>query len=88
MKHGLTPEEVHELPVVLDAVTAGRLLGIGRTSMYALLERGEFPAPALRVGKLWRIPTAGVCALLGITYPPAAPPATSNDFEGIDHENR
>ncbi|WP_046469437.1 helix-turn-helix domain-containing protein [Allosalinactinospora lopnorensis] len=87
-----TYEEVRELPVVLDALTAGRLLGLGRTSTYRLLETGRFPAPAFRAGKQWRIPTAGVCAVLGLTYPPPAtggehrapPPTTNTDGEYHD----
>ncbi|GAB3444522.1 hypothetical protein GCM10027570_13880 [Streptomonospora sediminis] len=66
----MTAEEVAGLPVVLGPVAAGRLLGIGRTSTYRLLETGAFPAPVFRAGKQWRIPTAGVCALLGLAYPP------------------
>ncbi|MFD0775009.1 helix-turn-helix domain-containing protein [Streptomonospora algeriensis] len=85
---GMTADEVAELPVVLDAVTAGRLLGLGRTSTYRLLETGQFPAPAFRAGKQWRIPTAGVCALLGLAYPPGG---TGRDGGGgrpwdCDHE--
>ncbi|NYI98321.1 excisionase family DNA binding protein [Streptomonospora nanhaiensis] len=66
----VTGSDIAALPIVLDPVTAGRMLGIGRTSTYRLLETGEFPAPAFRAGKQWRIPTAGICALLGIPYPP------------------
>lgn len=50
-----TYEELRALPVVLDAVQAGRLLGIGRTTVYRLLDSGEFPAPALRVCGQWRV---------------------------------
>ncbi|MBB4934378.1 excisionase family DNA binding protein [Lipingzhangella halophila] len=86
VKSGLTPEEVRALPVVLDAVTAGQLLGLGRTSTYRLLETGEFPAPAFRVGAQWRIPTAGVCQLLGLDYPLAR---TGHDSPPTgDHQQR
>lgn len=59
-------DEVGSLPVVLDAVTAGRLLGLGRTTTYRLLRQGAFPVPAHRAGKVWVVPTAGVLAHLGL----------------------
>ncbi|WP_236568004.1 MULTISPECIES: helix-turn-helix domain-containing protein [unclassified Nocardiopsis] len=65
--------EVDSLPVVLDAVTAGRMLGLGRTTTYRLLREGDFPVPAHRAGKAWVIPTAGVLAHLGLdrlAFPP------------------
>ncbi|GAA1778361.1 hypothetical protein GCM10009834_41660 [Streptomonospora arabica] len=68
----LTAEELAQLPTVLDPPAAGRLLGIGRTSTYTLLATGQFPAPAFKAGRRWRIPAAGVCRLLGLTYPPDA----------------
>ncbi|GAA4907834.1 helix-turn-helix domain-containing protein [Streptomonospora salina] len=82
----MTAEEVAELPVVLDPVTAGRLLGIGRTSTYRLLETGAFPAPAFRAGTRWRIPTSGVCALLGLAYPPTGGTGTRGGGRPSDSE--
>ena len=79
----LTAREIAELPAVVDAVTAGRLLGIGRTRTYQLLRTGRFPVPVFRVGARWRVPTAGICRLLGLAYPPRgdvpAPPASMVD---------
>jgi excisionase family DNA binding protein len=66
VKPDVAMAQMRRLPVVLDPVTAGRLLGIGRTSVYRLLEAGEFPAPAFKVGRQWRIPTSGLCRLLGM----------------------
>ena len=63
-------DEVGALPVVLDAVTAGRMLGLGRTSAYRLLRQGAFPVPAHRAGKVWVVPTAGVLAHLGLDHLP------------------
>ncbi|WP_186356096.1 helix-turn-helix domain-containing protein [Streptomonospora sp. PA3] len=77
----LTRQELEKLPPVLDPPTAGRLLGIGRTTTYSLLAAGAFPAPAFRAGKRWRIPTAGVCHLLGIAYPPPPARETSESHE-------
>ncbi|MBB6000137.1 helix-turn-helix domain-containing protein [Streptomonospora salina] len=82
----LTREQVAQLPPVLDPPTAGRLLGIGRTSTYTLLAAGDFPAPAFRAGKRWRIPTAGVCRLLGLTYPPPPGP-TEPDEQNQEEES-
>ena len=69
---GLSAEQVRALPAVLDPLTAAKVLGIGRTTAYRLLEQGEFPVPAFRAGKRWRIPTSGLCRLLGLDYPPLA----------------
>ena len=43
---------------------AGRLLGIGRSSAYSAVRRGEIPS--IRVGHLYRVPRARLMALLGI----------------------
>ena len=62
-------DEVGSLPVVLEPMAAGRMLGLGRTTTYRLLRQGAFPVPALRVGRSWRIPTAGILAHLGLPVP-------------------
>jgi hypothetical protein len=62
----VTLDEVGSLPVVLDPVTAGRMLGLGRTTTYQLLRQGAFPVPARRVGRTWVIPAAGVLVYLGL----------------------
>ncbi|KOX09744.1 hypothetical protein ADL05_26800 [Nocardiopsis sp. NRRL B-16309] len=54
------------MPVVLDPVTAGRMLGLGRTTTYKLLGQGNFPVPVHRTGKAWVVPTAGVLVYLGL----------------------
>ena len=64
--------EVGSLPVVLDPVTAGRMLGMGRTTTYRLLRQGAFPVPVQRTGRSWKVPTAGVLAHLGLTTPPTS----------------
>lgn len=64
-----TLEDVRNLPPVLDLPEAARLLRIGRTSAYALAKCGQFPVPVLRAGKLYRVPTAGLLELLGLTVP-------------------
>ena len=57
---------LEELPPVLDLPTAARLLGIGRTAAYQLVRENQWPTPVIRVGRLIRVPTAPLVALLGI----------------------
>ncbi|TMR23803.1 DNA-binding protein [Actinomadura geliboluensis] len=54
------------LPAVIDLVTAGRALGVGRTKSYELARTGHFPCPVLRVGRSYLVPTAGLLTLLGL----------------------
>jgi len=70
----LTLAEVAGLPAVTDLVTAGRALGIGRTTAYELARAGQFPCPVIRAGTTWRVPTAGLLALLGLAVPGPSPP--------------
>jgi hypothetical protein len=59
--------ELGELPAVIDLVTAGRALGIGRTKTYELARAGEFPCRVLRIGRTYLVPTPELLTLLG--YP-------------------
>lgn len=65
----LTRDELSALPPVLDVATAARVLGIGRTMAYELVRTGRWPSPVLRVGRLIKIPTASLLALLGERHP-------------------
>lgn len=58
----VTFAEIAALPVMVDLLTAGRVLGIGRTTAYALVRAGEFPCPVVRVGAPTRCPLSGCCA--------------------------
>ncbi len=75
---GMTVAELLALPVVVDITTAARALGLGRSTGYELARRGEFPCRILRVGSSYRVPTAELLRVLGITpeqrdqAPPAA----------------
>ena len=72
------PSDPRNLPPTLDIVTAGRLLGIGRTTAYQLARHGQFPAPVLRIGGGYRVPTAPLLTLLGLDSPAdAASPTTT-----------
>jgi hypothetical protein len=63
--------ELGELPAVIDLVTAGRALGLGRTKSYELARSGDFPCRILRFGNTYRVPTPELLTLLG--YPGGAP---------------
>ncbi len=75
---GMTLAELLALPVVVDVATAVRALGLGRSTGYELARRGEFPCRVLRMGSSYRVPTADLLRVLGITpqlrdqAPPAA----------------
>ncbi|CAL9331445.1 hypothetical protein SUDANB121_00090 [Nocardiopsis dassonvillei] len=73
----VTLAEIGLLPVALSPVEAGRMLGLGRTTVYRLLRQAAFPVPIRRVGRSWVIPTVGVLAYLGLE-----PPATSTTTTG------
>ncbi|WP_155338299.1 helix-turn-helix transcriptional regulator [Acrocarpospora corrugata] len=67
-----TPKTPHDLgnadavqAEVIDVVTAGRLLGMGRTKAYRLAQTGQFPCRVLRIGGRYMVPVRGVRALLG-----------------------
>ena len=53
-----------DLPAVIDVPPAATILGIGRTSAYELVRTGQWPTPVLRLGRLIRITSAPLRALL------------------------
>lgn len=65
---GMTLAEAAALPAVVDLMTAARALRIRRTTAYALARTGSFPCPVLRVGGVYRVPTAGLLRLLGVDH--------------------
>lgn len=75
-----TLAELLALPAVTDLVTAGRALGIGRSTSYELARAGRFPCHVIRAGKSYRVPTVGLLTLLGMPAPslhlPQAPTST------------
>ena len=56
--------ELDQLPPLVDVPTAAAILGIGRTLAYDLVKTDRWPTPVLRIGKLIRIPTAGLRRLI------------------------
>lgn len=57
------------VPLWPDAAGA---LGLSRTTVYELVRRGELPVRTLRLGRLLRVPTAELLAVLGIPLDPQA----------------
>ncbi len=51
----------------VDLMTAASALGLGRTRAYDLARREQFPCRVIRIGDTYRIPTAGLLELLGVT---------------------
>lgn len=63
----LTEKQILDLPTVVDVPTAAAVLGIGRTAAYELIRTNRWPTRVLRMGKLIRIPTAPLLALVGVS---------------------
>ena len=81
---GWTEQRVRALGVVTDLPTAGQILGLSRTTAYALARQGRFPTPVLRVGRLYRVSVNDLLRVLNLaTDPPDGrlerPPAGSVD---------
>ena len=71
-------EDLVSLPAVIDVPTAADVLGVGKTAAYELIRCGEWPTPFFRLGKLIRIPTAPLLALLGVEVERSAVPANDS----------
>ncbi|WP_225878421.1 helix-turn-helix domain-containing protein [Spongiactinospora rosea] len=69
----MTIDEVERLPAVIPLLTAARALGISRNSAYRLVKRGEFPCRVIQIGETYRVPTAEILSILGLSS------ALSND---------
>ena len=69
----MTPNQLRDLPTVIDVTTAADLLGIGRSAAYELVRRGDWPTPTLRLGRLIKVPVAPLLELLGVTSADSGP---------------
>jgi hypothetical protein len=58
----------------VDLMTAAAALGLGRTKAYELARRDQFPCRVIRIGDTYRVPTAGLLELLGVTAEDQHPP--------------
>jgi len=61
-----TAEQVHALGVTTDIVTAGSVLGIGRTTAYRLARDNQFPVPVRRVGSRYLVAVAHLLQAVGL----------------------
>ena len=59
-------EQIRALGVTTDIVTAGAVLGIGRTTAYRLARSGEFPVPLLKVGNRYLVAVAHLLKAIGV----------------------
>jgi len=57
----------------VDLTTAAAALGMGRTKAYELARDNRFPCRVLRIGEVYRIPTAGLLELLGVAAEDPSP---------------
>ncbi|WP_044888127.1 MULTISPECIES: hypothetical protein [unclassified Frankia] len=53
-----TDADIRRLPAVIDLVTAGEILGIGRTQSYRLAKTGKFPVKIFQIGSRYKVPTS------------------------------
>ena len=79
----------------VDLMTAACALGLGRTKAYELAKHDEFPCRVIRIGDTYRVPTAGLLELLGVTAEEprtaaagARPACPARDHDTCHHELR
>ena len=72
---GLSIAQVQALPASVDLATAGRAIGIGRSTAFDLVKKDEFPLELFRVGKQWKCRKTDICSLLNVTPEPNTPTA-------------
>lgn len=79
--------ELLNLPVTVDIETAGRAIGCGRTKSYQMVAEGTFPIQVLRLGHRYRVVTADLLTLLGLSPAKhaAAPARTASATSSPNH---
>ena len=77
-----TVKKIKALGVVTDVVTAGDILGIGRSVTYELVKSGTFPAPLIPVGTRHVVPVAGLLRILRLD--PAPDPSVHGHTRAAD----
>lgn len=58
--------DVAELPPTVDLMTAAQMFGIGRTRAYEMAKADGFPCRVIKVGAIYRVPTADLLRVLGV----------------------
>ena len=71
MRRTWTTDDIRALGAVTDLPTAAAILGIGRSTAYALAASGDFPVPVLRVGRRYRVSVARLLAIIDGDLDPA-----------------
>lgn len=60
----MTGDAPRKTPAMLNVPQAAAIMGIGRTLAYELVRTDQWPTPVLRVGRLIRIPSGPLLALV------------------------
>lgn len=61
----LNERKQESLPIVLSPVEAMEALGVGKNTIYRLLNSGKLPA--VRIGRMWKIPISALHEMLQYT---------------------
>src|SRR5262249_19182568 len=61
-----TAATIRDLGTTTDIITAGSILGIGRTTSYRLAKAGSFPVQLIRVGRRYIVPVEALLHLLDV----------------------
>lgn len=70
---GMTDQEVRDLPVSIDLMTAAKALGISRSEAYSMVQGGRFPVATYRVGTRYRVARGHLLKFLGMDDAPTTP---------------
>lgn len=62
----LTADELRSKGLTVPMRIALEAAGIGETRGYQLARTGELPFPVFKVGRVYKVPTAGLLRALGI----------------------
>jgi hypothetical protein len=57
-------EDIVALGATTDLVTAGEILGMGRTKSHQMARSGQFPVPVLRFGNRYVVPVQPILDML------------------------
>jgi hypothetical protein len=63
----ITAQDILSWPPTVDPPLAGAALGISRTHSYALCREDRFPVKVIRAGGRYRVVTADLVRLLGLS---------------------
>jgi predicted DNA-binding transcriptional regulator AlpA len=75
MSHRTVLGDIGTLPFVLTSEETAELLGVSVDHLWALAREGTAPVEPLKLGRVYRWPTARLLALLGLGPDADEPPA-------------